>query len=113
VNKNPCLAAALEELAKAGVHHPEIANGGKHLQVRWLTPRGERRMFTVPVSPSDWRSAENTRHDIRRMLRSDGMLGGCEPRPTPVRQLSRLELLEKRVAELERRLEINSADGEV
>jgi hypothetical protein len=32
--RNPCLAAALEELAKAGVHHPEIARGSKHMQVR-------------------------------------------------------------------------------
>jgi len=31
--RNPCLAAALEELDKAGVRHPEIARGSKHLQI--------------------------------------------------------------------------------
>lgn len=61
-------------MAKAGIHHPEIAHGGKHLQLRWTTPRGERRVFAVPDTPSDWRSAENTRHDLRRILRDDGML---------------------------------------
>jgi len=40
--RNPCLAAALEELGKAGSRHPEVANGGKHLQVRWTTASGQR-----------------------------------------------------------------------
>ena len=31
--RNPCLAAALEKLDKAGVRHPEITRGSKHLQI--------------------------------------------------------------------------------
>jgi hypothetical protein len=104
--RNPCLAAALEELAKAGVHHPEIARGSKHLQVRWTTGRGESRMYTVPGTQSDWRSAENVRRDVRRMLRADNMLETPEPRTPPPRQPSRIELLERRLAEVERLLGI-------
>ena len=37
--RNPCLAAALEELDKAGVRHPEIARGSKHLQISFYVPR--------------------------------------------------------------------------
>jgi hypothetical protein len=32
MSSNPCLAAAIKELATAGIHHPEIAHGGKHTQ---------------------------------------------------------------------------------
>jgi hypothetical protein len=101
---NPCLCAAIDELAKAGIRDPVIARGSKHPQVRWTTPRGEMRMFAVPGSSSDWRAAENVRRDIRRTLRADGMLGALESRPVPTRQPSRLDLLERRLAELERRL---------
>ena len=61
-------------------------------------------MLAVPGTPSDWRSTENTRHDLRRILRADGMLEAPEPRPA--RQPSRIELLERRLAEVERRLGI-------
>jgi hypothetical protein len=61
--------------------------------------------MTVPGTPSDWRSAENTRHDLRRILREDGMLEEtASPKTPPPRQPSRIELLERRVVELERRL---------
>jgi hypothetical protein len=104
--RNPCLAAALEELAKAGVHHPGIARGSKHMQVRWTTGRGESRMYMLPGTPSDWRSAENVRRDVRCMLRADNMLKTPEPRTPPPRQPSRIELLERRLAEVERLLGI-------
>jgi len=33
LTRNSCLAAALEELAKAGIRHPEVSGGGNgHLQ---------------------------------------------------------------------------------
>jgi hypothetical protein len=108
--RNPCLAAALEELTKAGIHHPEIARGGKHLQLRWVTPSGQPRMFAVSNTPSDWRSPENARSDMRRMLRADNMLETPEPRTPPPRQLSRIELLERRLAEIERRLGIKNRE---
>jgi hypothetical protein len=105
---NPCLSAALEELAAAGIRDPVIARGSKHPQVRWTTPRGETRMYAVPGSSSDWRSPENVRRDIRRVLRADGMLETPQPKVAPVRQLSRLDLLERRLAEVERRLGVSS-----
>jgi hypothetical protein len=104
--RNLCLSAALEELAKAGVREPVIAYGAKHPQIRWTTPRGEMRVFAVPGTAGDWRSAENVRHDLRRILRDDGMLTAPEPRPAPVKQPSRIELVERRLAEVERRLGI-------
>ena len=95
---------SLAELAKAGICDPVVVSGGKHLQVRWTAPGGLLRMLVVPGTPSDWRAAENTRHDLRRILRADGMLVAPEPRP--VRQSSRIELIERRLAEVERRLGI-------
>ena len=56
--RNLCLAVVLEELAKAGIRDPVIARGAKHPQLRWTTPRGELRVFALPGTPSDWRSAE-------------------------------------------------------
>jgi len=106
--RNRCLAAVLEELAKAGIRHPEVTNGGKHLQIRWTTATGLRRTYTLPSSPSDWRAPENARHDVRRLLRADGMLATPAPRSAPPRQPSRIELLERRLAELERRLGMQS-----
>lgn len=104
--RNPCLDAALAELAKAGIRDPVIVPGGKHLQVRWTSSGGQARMLAVPGTPSDWRSAQNTRHDVRRILRADGMLEVPEPRSASTRQPSRIELLERRLAEVERRLGI-------
>ena len=103
MSSKSCFTAAIKELAKAGIHHPEIAHGGKHVQLSWATPRGERRVFAVPGTPSDWRSVENTRHDLRRILRDDGMLETASQTPPP-RQPSRIELLERRLADIERRL---------
>ena len=69
-------------------------------------------MFAVPGTPSDWRSAENVRRDLRKILRADGLLGLPEPRPlAPVKQPSRIELLERRLAEIERRLGIRNGCG--
>lgn len=110
--RNLCLTMAIEELAKAGISDPVIAHGAKHPQIRWTTPRGKLRVFAVPGTPSDWRSAENVRRDLRKILRADGLLGLPEPRPqAPVKQPSRIELLERRLAEIERRLGIRSGWG--
>ena len=102
--RNLCLDAALDELARAGIHDPVIARGAKHPQLRWTTTRGQLRVFAVPGTPSDWRSAENVRHDLRRILRDDGMLAVPEPRAAPAKQPSRIELLERRLTEAERRV---------
>ena len=85
---------------------PVIARGAKHPQLRGTTPRGELRVFAVPETPSDWRSAENVRHDPRKILRSDAMLATPKPRSARVKQPSPIEVIERRLAEVERRLGI-------
>ena len=72
--RNPCLDAALAELDAAGVRDYQLARGGKHLQVRWSVAGGVLRKMTIPGSPSDWRSPQNTRRDVRRLLREDGLI---------------------------------------
>src|SRR6516225_1881921 len=71
--RNLCLDAALAELDAVGIRDYQLARGAKHLQVRW-TVAGVLRMMTIPGSPSDWRSLANTRRDMRRLLREDGLL---------------------------------------
>lgn len=82
--RNPCLDAALAELDAVGIRNYQLARGSKHLQVRW-TVAGVLRMMTIPGSPSDWRSPQNTRRDMRRLLREDGLLetNGASSKPVP------------------------------
>lgn len=104
--KNPCLAAALQELHAAGINQITQANGGEHLQLRWpsnVTGTGEQK-YTLPGTPSDWRSTANVRADIRRILRADGVLPLTERKPPAPKPASRVDLLERRVATLEQRL---------
>jgi hypothetical protein len=108
MSRNPCLDAALRELNAAGIRDVERVNGGKHLQLRWRVNGHALRVFTVPGSPSDWRSPHNTRADIRRLLRADGIITAPEsasesaatPRkldPVPVR----LDAIEHRLGAVE------------
>jgi hypothetical protein len=101
--KNPCLAAALEELSAAGVRDVDRAYGGKHLQLRWRANGTERR-YSLPITPSDIRSAANTRAQIRRVLREDGMRITAERKPLAAKPPDRITLLERRIAELERQV---------
>lgn len=66
------LQTALDELGAVGVK-PRIENGGKHKRLFW-EHRGQTRSLTIPISPSDHRSAENNRSQLRRILRADGLL---------------------------------------
>jgi hypothetical protein len=97
--KNSCLNAALDELADAGIRDVAHAPGGKHRQLRWQA-NGTTRFYNVSVgAPSDSRSIANTRANIRRMLKADGMLvDRLPPAPKPLDRVGRLEA---RVAELE------------
>jgi hypothetical protein len=72
--RNPCLDAALAELDAVGIRDYQLARGSKHLQLRWTAAAGVLRMMTIPGSPSDWRSPANTRRDVRRLLREDGLI---------------------------------------
>jgi hypothetical protein len=101
--KNECVNAALAELEKVGIRNVEIARGSKHPQLRFQI-NGIPRIFGVSGTPSDWRTPANTARDVRKLLRQHGITTAPDPRPAapPPRQLSRVELLEQRVAALER-----------
>jgi hypothetical protein len=111
--RNACLDAAVAELKAAGVRDYQVARGGKHLQLRWSVNGHGLRMLTIPVTPSDWRSPANTRSDLRRLLRQDGLLeqNGVRPVPKPdpdlwqrqlqelIRRLNRLQVPAEATAE--------------
>jgi hypothetical protein len=102
MRNNSCLQAALDELDAAGIRDVARSHGGKHLQLRWrVNGHGVVRMYSLPVTPSDYRAAANCRADIRRMLREDGLLMTA-PTPRPPKQPDRITTLERRVAALER-----------
>ena len=95
--KNPCLEAALSELAKVGIRDVERSYGSKHLQIRFRA-NGTERMYSMPATPSDVRSASNTRAGIRRMLREDGLLITAERKPPAANKPpDRFALLAQRV----------------
>jgi hypothetical protein len=103
--KNPCLAAALRELEAAGVRGVEQAHGGKHLQLRWRVNGHDMRVYSMPCTPSDFRSPHNVRADVRRLLREDGVLVTPErPASPPARKPDRVTVLEQRIAALEREM---------
>jgi hypothetical protein len=101
--RNPCLDAALRELDAAGIRDVERAYGGKHLQLRWQANGHGTRMYSVPLTTSDWRSPRNTAADIRRLLKEDGMLTAAPPKPPlpSPKPPDRISQLEARVAALE------------
>jgi len=73
VKRNPCLEAALDELSAVGIRDVIQSHGAKHPQIRWRVNGGVERMYVVTGTPSDVRSVPNTRADIRRALRADGV----------------------------------------
>jgi hypothetical protein len=106
VSRNPCLDAALRELAAAGIRDVIQSHGGKHLQLRWTVNGHSERMYSMALTPSDVRAPQNVRAAIRRMLREDGIL--IEPLkanvPAPPKASHRIASLEGRVAALEQKL---------
>jgi hypothetical protein len=111
--RNACLDAALAELDAVGIRDYQLARGGKHLQLRWTVAGRTLRMLTIPLTPSDWRSPQNTRSDLRRLLREDGLLepngARCSEKPDSdlwrrqledlIRQLNRVPIPEQVRAE--------------
>jgi hypothetical protein len=97
--RNPCLTAALAELEAVGIRNFELVRGGKHLQLRWTVAGHAMRMLTIPGTASDWRSPQNTRSDLRKLLRLDGVLeaNGTHAEPDP-------DLWRRQLEELIRRL---------
>lgn len=105
-SKNPCLDIALRELRLAGIRDVEVAHGSKHPQVRFRINGGSTlHVFAVSGTPSDWRSPENTRRDLKKFLRDAGVITPEPMRPLPLlRKPDRVTMLERRVSELERQL---------
>jgi hypothetical protein len=103
--RNPCLEIALRELEAVGIRDVERVRGGKHWQLRWQVNEHGLRIYTLPGTPSDWRSSHNVRAEIRRMLREDGLLAAPErpeePTLAPTPKLDRLAQLERRMTMLE------------
>ena len=103
--RNPCLEIALRELEAVGIRDVEQVRGGKHWQLRWRVSGHGLRVYSLPGTPSDWRSSHNVRAEIRRILREDGLLAAPErPEPAPssaVPKIDRVAELERRVAALE------------
>jgi len=108
MRRNECLEAAMSELAKVGIRDVAKSYGSKHLQIRFkVNGSSIERMYSMPGTPSDVRSAANTRADIRRILREDGMMPAAERKPPPAPRPpappptpDRVTLLEQRVATL-------------
>jgi hypothetical protein len=94
-----CLTAALRELDAAGIRDVSRSYGSKHLQLRWSVNDRGPRMYTLALTPSDWRAPNNVASDIRRMLREDGLLTAGPPKPP--KPPDRITRLEARVAALE------------
>ncbi|MGE0056260.1 MAG: Rha family transcriptional regulator [Hyphomicrobium sp.] len=82
---NACIEAAVAELRACNIE-PTVRHGGKHVAIEW-SHNGENRTFTAPATPSDHRAHLNTRTDIRRMLRNDGLIAADEVSPPAAPQI--------------------------
>jgi hypothetical protein len=65
------LEAVKEELDAVGVKYD--VDISKHFLVTWFV-NGRRRRTSVVRTGSDHRGPMNARHDVRRMLREDGLI---------------------------------------
>jgi hypothetical protein len=102
--RNDCLTAALDVLEEHGIRDVQIARGSRHPQLRFRVNGGGLRVFSLPGTSSDHRSPQNTRRDVRILLRECGVnLNQERPKPPPKRP-DRITLLERRVAALEHEL---------
>ena len=107
-NTNPCIAAVKRLLAEVGIREYLIVPGGKHPQLRFSV-NGENvvHVFSLSGTPSDWRSAENTKRDLKKLLRDIGVLVP-EPKPQPLppeRKLNCVAELEQQISKLKSEME--------
>jgi hypothetical protein len=72
--RDECLDAALRELHSVGIK-PRISYDRRHVFLEWDVA-GEKRQYSLPATPSDWRAPLNTRAGVRRMIKADGLEGG-------------------------------------
>ena len=113
--RNACLDAALAELEAVEIRDYQLARGGKHLQLRWTVAGHNMRMLTIPSTPSDWRSPQNTRSDLRKLLRQDGLLemNGTSPKPDPDLWRRQLEELIRRLNQMQVPEQVRAERGEI
>jgi hypothetical protein len=72
---NTCINAAVRLLDEVGIREVVVARGSKHPQLHFrINGNGNGlHVFSVCGTPSDWRSADNTRCDLRKYLREHGV----------------------------------------
>jgi hypothetical protein len=100
---SPTVNAALEELEKYGVRDVDVDWHGKHAKVLFRVNGGGQHVIGCSKTP-DGEAPVKARADVRRLLRALGVIDAPSPAPPP-RQLSRVEILERRIAALERAVE--------
>jgi hypothetical protein len=64
------LRGATDLLDESGVSY--TVERGKHLKLKW-TQAGGKKMYVMPVTPSDGRGKKHVRCGVRKMLRQDGL----------------------------------------
>ena len=69
--RNEIVDLCIDELEHYGLRG-EVSDRTKHIEIAWHAPQG-RRFIIVPKTASDWRSRLNSRSDMRKMLRADGL----------------------------------------
>ena len=82
---NDCIEAVCAELRSVNIE-PTVHAGGKHATITWHF-NGKERHYSAPLTPSDWRAAKNSRTDIRKVLRNDGLLSDDSPEVEAVPRL--------------------------
>jgi hypothetical protein len=101
---SPNVNAVINELEKFGIRDVDVIWGGKHPKVRFSVNGGPPHFIGASATPRDTCFSETkARAEVRRTLRSIGVIVAPDERPAPPpRQPSRVELLEQRVTALER-----------
>jgi hypothetical protein len=108
---SPTVNAALDELEHYGVRDVDVDWSGKHAKI-WVRVNGGARHVIGCSKTPDRDAPIKARADVRRLLRSLGVIGEpCRP-AAPPQTPSRTELLEQRVAALERAVETLTAAKE-
>jgi hypothetical protein len=103
IQNNPCVRIAMRELERHGIRNVEIARGSKHPLLKFRVNGGPEKIFAVSGTSGDQMAPEATRRDLRVLLRHCGVeVSPTAKPPPPPRQPSRMELLERRIAALER-----------
>lgn len=71
--KHEIVDVVTRELKAVGIK-PTIEQTSRHIAIRWIVAAGkEQRTIVTSCTPSDWRTRLNTRAEVRRYLRADGV----------------------------------------